>query len=200
MLSRRSLFRQVIAVNVAVFLAASLALALSPATVSSPLTAGEAVTLAIGSAVAIAANALLVRRAFSPLLRLNDLTDRVDLLEAGETIDPRAVPPEVARLVLALNSMLRRLEDERYASNRRTLAAQEAERRRIARELHDELGQNLTALLVHVARAERLVPDEVRPDLKAAHHAARANLDEVQRIVQQLRPQALEDLGLVSAL
>jgi two-component system, NarL family, sensor histidine kinase UhpB len=200
MRSPTPLFRQVITVNIAVFVAAALLLALSPATVSSPLTLKQAVILGAGVVVAVVANVALVRRAFAPLSRLGEVIDRVDLLEPGQRIDGALQPPEVSRLVAALNGMLERLEEEQYASDRRAAEAEEAERRRIARELHDELGQNLTALLVHLGRAERSVPESMRPDLRAAHDAAKQNLEEVHRIVQQLRPQALDDLGLVTAL
>jgi two-component system sensor histidine kinase UhpB len=200
MRSARPLFRQVITVNIAVFVVAALLLALSPATVSSPLTVQQAAVLALGVLIAVGANVALVHRAFAPLARLGDVVERVDLLEPGERIDPALQPPEVSRLIQAVNDMLARLEDEQYASDRRASEAEEAERRRIARELHDELGQNLTALLVHLARAGRVVPESMREDLHAAYEAAKQNLDEVHRIVQQLRPQALDDLGLVSAL
>jgi two-component system sensor histidine kinase UhpB len=200
MRSPTPLFKQVITANIAVFVVAALLLALTPATVSSPLTVEQAIVLGVGVLIAVAANVALVRRAFAPLARLGAVIDRVDLLEPGQRIDPALQPPEVSRLVAAVNDMLERLEEAQYASDRRAAEAEEAERRRIAREPHDELGQNLTALLVHLGRAERAVPDPIRADLEAAHTAAKQNLDEVQRIVQQLRPQALDDLGLVSAL
>jgi two-component system sensor histidine kinase UhpB len=95
--------------------------------------------------------------------------------------------------------MLERLEAERRDSGRRMLAAQETERRRLARELHDQVGQTLTALMLEVGQAAERAP-EVRDDLRDAQEAARALSDDVREIVRQLRPEALDDLGLISAL
>jgi two-component system sensor histidine kinase UhpB len=80
------------------------------------------------------------------------------------------------------------------------LAAQEAERRRIASGLHDEVGQVLTGLLLQldaVAEADR---DTRRRRAEEAKESLRHALEEVRRISQELRPELLEHLGLVSAL
>jgi two-component system sensor histidine kinase UhpB len=87
--------------------------------------------------------------------------------------------------------MLERLETERRESSRRAQHAQEAERSRIARGLHDEVGQVLTGVLLQLEGEGR---DE---ETKAA---VRQALEEVRRIAQELRPEMLEHLGLVSAL
>jgi two-component system sensor histidine kinase UhpB len=97
--------------------------------------------------------------------------------------------------------MLDRLETERATSNARALSAQEAERRRIAQELHDEVGQSLTAVLLELKRAADRIDDPgLRSDLQLAQETTRGSLDEVRRLARRLRPGVLEDLGLVSAL
>ena len=81
--------------------------------------------------------------------------------------------------------MLERLEDERRESARRALRAQEAERRRVARELHDELGQTMTGVLLRIDEAIRS-PESA--DLEEAREDARRSLDDVRRIARDLRP------------
>jgi two-component system, NarL family, sensor histidine kinase UhpB len=108
----------------------------------------------------------------------------------------------VNRLLLAreLAAMAERFEDERRESARRALDAQEGERTRIAGELHDEIGQQLTALLLRLTSARRLAGPDLEPILVEAHGLARGALDDVRRVARELRPEALDDLGLPSAL
>jgi len=80
------------------------------------------------------------------------------------------------------------------------LSAQEAERRRIAQELHDQIGQNLTAVLLELKRLQGHVTDEWADTLVDAQELARESLEELRRISYELRPAALDDLGLASAL
>jgi two-component system sensor histidine kinase UhpB len=105
----------------------------------------------------------------------------------------------VVALAEALNSMLDRLEDERRESGKRALVAQESERSRIARELHDEIGQTLTAVAL---RAERAAdePSKQSEALTEIAETVLRSLEDVHRIGRELRPEALDDLGLVNAL
>src|SRR6266511_3207781 len=100
----------------------------------------------------------------------------------------------------AFNPLLERLEAERRESGRRAVAAQEAERKRVASELHDEVGQAMTGVLMLLARLQDAVVPERRRELADAQEAIRGGLEEVRRIAQELRPELLEHLGLVSAL
>jgi two-component system sensor histidine kinase UhpB len=77
---------------------------------------------------------------------------------------------------------------------------QEAERRRIARELHDEVGQTLTGVMLQVEGLAATIPEELREQLDELRETARLGTEEVRRIARRLRPEALEDLGLQSAL
>jgi two-component system sensor histidine kinase UhpB len=107
---------------------------------------------------------------------------------------------EAGELALTFNEMLARLEAERRDATGRVLAGQEAERLRIAQELHDQVGQELTAVLLGLARVEARVPPELRGDVAEVQRAVRASLEDVRRIAIELRPEALDDLGLQSAL
>jgi len=106
----------------------------------------------------------------------------------------------VSELIRTFNAMLDRLESERATSSARALSAQEAERRRIAAELHDEVGQSLTAVLLGLKRAADQAPEPLRAELRQAQETTRESLDEVRRLARRLRPGVLEDLGLVAAL
>jgi two-component system sensor histidine kinase UhpB len=195
-----SLFWRVFATNAAILVIASGILALSPATISSPLALTEAVVLVGGLAAMLVVNLLLMRRAFAPLQRLTWLMRNVDPLRPGNRIPVYGDDIEVVELTEAFNQMLDRLESERQDSARRLLASQEGERRRVAQELHDEIGQTLTALLLQLGSAAKLAPANLREELAEAQEAARSSLADVHRIVHQLRPEALDDLGLESAL
>ena len=105
----------------------------------------------------------------------------------------------ISHLIRTFNAMLDRLEAERGASTAQVLAAQETERKRIAQELHDEIGQSLTAVLLGLKRAVDRAPVELREELHGLRRRA-YSLDEVRLVARRLRPGVLDDLGLLSAL
>lgn len=160
----------------------------------------EAVILAAALALVAVVNLMILRRVVRPLEALTALARRVDLLGPGERI-PHAEPTsEAGELSLTFNEMLTRLEAERREATGRVLAGQEAERLRIARELHDQVGQELTAVLLGLARVQAQLEPPLREDVSDVQEAVRSSLDDVRRIALELRPEALDDLGLVSAL
>lgn len=193
------LFWLVCGINGLVFAAGALTLALSPATISSPLERSQAATLAVGLTVILVLNGLLLWRSLAPLDRLTRTMGDVDLLRPGIRL-PEAGVGSVARLIRSFNQMLDRLEAERASGARAALAAQEAERARIARELHDEIGQNLTAVLLGLRRVSDRAPADLTAELEAVSETVRAGLEEVRGIARRLRPGVLEDLGLHAAL
>ncbi|HKO26560.1 MAG TPA: histidine kinase, partial [Solirubrobacteraceae bacterium] len=145
---------RVFAANAAVFALAFALLALAPVTLHASIRVEEIVLLLVGLVVMLVVDLLLVRQALGPLARLANVMRSVDLLQPGR----RAVgfdrsSTEVLALADAFNEMLQRLEDERRDSSARVLAAQEDERLRIARELHDEIGQTLTAVALRAEHA-----------------------------------------------
>ena len=198
--SRRSLLWRIFRINALALTAAVAVLALSPATVSWPITVGEALILAAGLLTLLIVNLLLMRRALEPLARLWTVMRSVDPLRPGQRIDVQARSIEVQELNTAFNAMLDRLEAERRASGRRVQAAQDAERRRLALELHDEVGQDLTALMLQLDVAVRTAIKDQRERLESCREAARECLDHIRAIARRLRPEALDDLGLRDAL
>lgn len=196
--ARVSLAWRIFATNAAVLVVAGTALLLTPVTVSHPVTSWEAGILVSGVALSLVANFLLVRWALAPLGRLVAHMDTADVLRPGRRISMDAGTPDVQAIVTAFNRMLERLEDERRESARRALLAQESERLRVGRELHDELGQTLTGVLLQLDGRARAHPGD--PDLEEARESARRSLEQVRRIARDLRPDALDDLGLASAL
>ena len=184
--------------NALVLGVATTVLVLTPATVSFPAAERELVVLGVGLSVMLAVNYVLLRHAIEPLQRLTRLMGTVDPLAPGRRADLPAGPAEVAELGASFDQMLERLESERRESARRASVAQEEERLRIARELHDEVGQALTAVLLLLDRAR--ADGEAGERIDEAREAARATLEEVRGIARNLRPEALDDLGLASAL
>nr|WP_202892023.1 sensor histidine kinase [Kribbella shirazensis] len=194
------MFWRIFALNAVVLGAATALLLWAPVTVSVPVLLTEAIVLVGGLAVMLVANAALLRVGLAPLARLNRQMSTVDVLRPGQRLPVRG-HGGVPDLLRAFNDMLDRLERERATSAARALSAQESERRRIARELHDEVGQTLTAVLMDLKRAADRAPDPaLRSELAQAQETARASLDEVRRLAHRLRPGVLEDLGLTSAL
>lgn len=146
-------------------------------------------------------NGLVLRRRFAPLESIIDTMERVELSEPGvRAALQSADSEEVVRLHHAFNRMLDRLELERRQSSEAVLRAQEAERARLARDLHDEANQSLTGVLLRLRAIEHDAPASLRPELRETAEAATMAMDELLRLARELRPSALDDHGLAPAL
>jgi two-component system sensor histidine kinase UhpB len=190
----------VLVINAAILGAAALLLALTPFTIDYPIRATHAVVLAGGVLVSVLANGLLLRFGLAPLERLKAAMREADVLRPGQRLRPASGVAELDEVVSTFNDMLRRLEDERRGSATRASFFEEEQRRRLSRDLHDEIGQRLTAVLLYLKRMAATSDDATRAGLVEAQVEVRNALDEVRRVLLELRPQALEVLGLVSAL
>ena len=191
---------RVFAANAAVFAIAFASLALSPVTIHSPIRLVELVILLVGLVVMLLVDLLLLRQVLGPIHRLARTMEGIDRLHQGQrAVGFDRASSETLALALAFNEMLDRLETERRESSARALAAQEDERLRIARELHDEIGQTLTAVAL---RAEHALGQGGLEGQDLAELAAvvQQSLQDLRRISRELRPEALDELGLVNAL
>ena len=195
-----SLFTRVLLANAVVLAIATLLLLFSPIEISYPVTDTQAVILVVGFAGSVVLNMLLLRQVIAPLRRLTATMRSIDPLQPGRRLATRGTDSDVAALTVAFNDMLDRLESERRESGRQALLAQEAERQRIARELHDEVGQVLTGVVLELEHAAARAGEDDAAQLVAAREAVRHSLDDVRRIARELRPEVLDDLGLQSAL
>ena len=196
-----SLLWLVLLANGSVLVVALLLLTFSPIEIDAPIKTGQFALLLAGFVVLVGLNLLILRRVLAPLLQLTELMSSVDPDRPGRRlsgVNPRSA--EGQALAGAFNAMLDRLESARREAARTALAAQEAERLRVARELHDEIGQTLTAVTIQAERAADGDPALAPAALSRVADAVRDSLDEVRRIARELRPEALDDLGLVNAL
>ena len=198
-LSRLPLLWRVFAINATLLAIATLLLALSPVTIHASIALVEGVDLVVALVVMLAANLVLLRHTLGPIDRLVARMRTVDLLRPGQRFAAHG-GIEVAELTATFNEMLERLETERRESGRRALRAQEAERLRVARGLHDEVGQVLTGVLLQLDSLRSSEEATRERDIDETRESVRQALEEVRRIARELRPEMLEHLGLVSAL
>ena len=191
---------RVFIVDAVVLVAAVIVLASGPVTVSDPVHIREVAALTGGLVLMLGVTLILFRRTLRPLHKLTETMRRVDPFSPGRRVVVEDAGADVAALATAFNDMLDRLEAERRESAQMALSVQEAERRRVARELHDEVGQTLTAILLQIQGIAADVPANLRDELEELRETARTGAEDVRRIAQRLRPEALDDLGLQSAL
>jgi len=163
-----------------------------------------AVILGLALAVAGLATSLLrLKRRLGPLEHLIEEMEKVDLSRPGPllpaSIDGIGETEEVERIELAFLRMMRRLEAERRRAGSAALQAQEQERTRVARDLHDEVNQSLTGLLLRLEAAREAAPPELEAALSETKALANQAMRELLSLARQLRPTALDDLGLTAA-
>ena len=142
-------------------------------------------------------------RRLAPLEDLIEEMEKVDLNRPAPlpaSIDGIAETEEVARIELAFLRMMRRLEAERRQAGSAALRAQEEERARVARDLHDEVNQSLTGLLLRLEAVREAAPPELEPQLAETRALANQAMGELLSLARQLRPTALDDLGLAAAI
>src|SRR4051794_2558084 len=144
---------------------------------------------------------ILLRRRFSPLETLIARLEEIDPAQpTTQFVVPRTTVEEVERLAITFRRLLRRIEEERRRSGRLVLRAQEEERRRLARDLHDEVNQALTAILLRLQALSQGAPPELDSELTELKTLVNQAMEELLRLARQLRPASLDDLGLIAAI
>jgi two-component system sensor histidine kinase UhpB len=194
-----SLFWRVFLANALILAAGILAASFLPVRISEHVSLPEVADVVVALVVMVLANWLALRPLFRPLERLARRMESADVLDGSHRV-VAVSPAEVGSLEFAFNKMMERLETERRQAGTRAVHAQEEERRRIARGLHDEVGQTMTGVLFQLRRLAKDATPEQQEALTNTQNAVRSSLEEVRRIAQELRPEVLDHLGLSSAL
>jgi two-component system sensor histidine kinase UhpB len=202
--SHTSLVGQVVATNVLLVVAALFA-ATAAANLNLDLRdqRWEFLLLAMTIILVLLVNMMMLRRRFSPLERLIEYVEAVDPAEASELdlpVGSGAAAEEVNRLTASFRRLLARVETERQRSGRLVLRAQEEERRRLARDLHDEVNQALTAILLRLQALSQSAPPDLSDELGEVKRLVNQAMGELLQLARQLRPTALDDHGLLPAL
>jgi two-component system, NarL family, sensor histidine kinase UhpB len=197
-----SLIGQIVAANVVLF-----ALTLLAASVASGLDLGssderwEFMIIALAIVLTLCTNLWMLQRRFRPLESLIDQIEAIDPAEPTPLELRRSDPvEEIDRLASSFHGLLERIEDERRRSGQLAMRAQEEERRRLARDLHDEVNQALTAILLRLEALAQETPPERAPEVVELKRLVNQAMDELLNLARQLRPSALDDHGLVAAL
>lgn len=203
--NRTNIFVKVLVANALIVLlgGVTVVMTLSRWRGSGGLPSAELLFVLLGIVVSIGVNYALLRFAFQPLFTLQATLDRIRRGDFSARVPPLKGDPDVAALTETANLVLDRLAEHRQAASSQILRAMEEERKRIARELHDETSQSLTSVLINLEAIEQQLPAEAEAvigRIKMTKEIARRTLDETRRLMFDLRPSVLDDLGLVPAL
>jgi two-component system sensor histidine kinase UhpB len=197
-----SLIGQIVAANVVLF-----ALTLLAASVAAGLDLGSSskrwdlLILALAIVLTLCTNLWMLQRRFQPLESLIDQIEAIDPAEPTPLELRRSDPvEEIDRLASSFHGLLERIEEERRRSGQLAMRAQEEERRRLARDLHDEVNQALTAILLRLEALAQETSPERAPELTELKRLVNQAMDELLNLARQLRPSALDDHGLLAAL
>jgi two-component system, NarL family, sensor histidine kinase UhpB len=157
--------------------------------------------IAAGWLISIALNFVVLQIAFRPLTHLGKVMRRVQAGERSLRAPLTGIDSQADQLASAFNMVLEALDDASRQRASQIINAQEQERQRIARELHDETSQVLTSLLISLAVLEESIDSpEARERIADTRALAHSTLRAIRTLSIDLRPSALDDLGLLPAL
>jgi len=161
----------------------------------------------IGILISLVLNFFIIRAALHPLQQLRQVVRRIQAGEAEVAqLALEDTDPDIHRLTIALNSLISQLKGSNQQLrllSERAINAQEEERKRIARSLHDDTGQSLSTLMINLERLDNHLPGdnrEIKNRLHAIKEMAAEGLACLRDIIYDLRPAILDDLGLIPAI
>ena len=200
-----SLIGQVVAANVVLVTLTLLAASLAAVVASDQqISIGEQRwqfgILALAAVLTFCVNLWMLQKRFDPLERLVERLEQIDPTEPGSFDLGDEQTEEIDRLAASFRRLLQRVDDERRRSGKLVLRGQEEERRRVARDLHDEVNQALTGILLRLEALAQDVPSDQRPQVAELKQLTGQAMDELLRLARQLRPAALDDHGLAPAI
>ena len=200
--SRVSLFSQVLGVNTAIIVA-TVFVATVAAQIDITTSDGlNGFLIAIAAMLATAlVNGWVLRRRFRPLEQLIGALDNVDLERPNLALTAgRREPADVEQLRHGVEGMLARLDQERRYRASAVIDAQESERARLARDLHDEVNQSLTGIMLRLSAIAADADPQTQRALQEVRDLTEQAMGELLRLSHDLRPMTLDDLGLSAAL
>lgn len=157
-----------------------------------------------GIVLSLVVNYLILRAAFQPVSNLERAASAVRRGDVSVRVEPSAfADPQFAQLAATFNATLDEIAADRDQLNQlasQVIRAQEQERKRIARELHDDTAQILFAQLLRLTALKSSTSEEVRDAADDFEEMTVAAIEGVRRMAVELRPPALDDLGLLAAL
>jgi two-component system sensor histidine kinase UhpB len=157
--------------------------------------------LALAIVLTLCVNLWMLQRRFAPLERLIKRIEGIDPAEpATHKLSDSDPVEEIDRLSTSFNRLLERIEEERRRSGTLAMRAQEEERRRLARDLHDEVNQALTAILLRLEALSQDSPPDRVDELAELKRLVNQAMEELLNLARQLRPTALDDHGLMPAI
>src|SRR5918995_7093934 len=157
--------------------------------------------LALSIVLTLCVNLWMLQRRFRPLEHLIDRIERIDPSEpATQRLSDSEPVEEIDRLSHSFQRLLDRIEEERRRSGALAMRAQEEERRRLARDLHDEVNQALTAILLRLEALAQDSPPARVDEVDELKRLVNQAMEELLNLARQLRPTALDDHGLLPAV